>query len=136
MSDAPIPSPPGPTPHLCVRDGAAAIAFYERAFGARTEGRMPSEDGKRILFASLAVNGQHLYLSDHFPEYGMDTAPPEGPPPLTIHLQVDDAHAWFRRAVEAGATPLMPPEPMFWGDTYGRLRDPFGFVWSVAHPTR
>jgi len=26
----------------------------------------------------------------------------------------------------------MPPQDMFWGDRYARLRDPFGHDWSVA----
>jgi PhnB protein len=26
----------------------------------------------------------------------------------------------------------MPPMDMFWGDRYGKLKDPFGHEWSVA----
>jgi hypothetical protein len=26
----------------------------------------------------------------------------------------------------------MPVADMFWGDRYGRFRDPFGHLWSVA----
>jgi uncharacterized glyoxalase superfamily protein PhnB len=47
-------------------------------------------------------------------------------------LQVDDADAWWKRAVEAGAEPLMPVTDMFWGDRYGQFRDPFGVRWSVG----
>jgi uncharacterized glyoxalase superfamily protein PhnB len=36
------------------------------------------------------------------------------------------------RAVDAGATVLMPAEDMFWGDRYGVVTDPFGHKWSFA----
>jgi PhnB protein len=28
----------------------------------------------------------------------------------------------------------MPLENMFWGDRYGKLRDPFGHVWPMGAP--
>ena len=51
---------------------------------------------------------------------------------MKIHLYVDDTDSTFARAVEAGATPEMPPADMFWGDRYGTLVDPFGHKWSIA----
>jgi uncharacterized glyoxalase superfamily protein PhnB len=42
----------------------------------------------------------------------------------------------FARAVRAGATPVMPPADMFWGDRYGVLEDPFGHRWAVMTPQR
>jgi PhnB protein len=30
----------------------------------------------------------------------------------------------------------MPPEDMFWGDRYAKLRDPFGHVWSLGAPIK
>ena len=38
----------------------------------------------------------------------------------------------FGRAVEAGATVLMPVADQFWGDRYGILKDPYGHRWSIA----
>jgi uncharacterized glyoxalase superfamily protein PhnB len=51
---------------------------------------------------------------------------------VTLHLFVDDADAWFARAVKAGATVKMPLQDMFWGDRYGIVEDPFGHSWSLA----
>jgi uncharacterized glyoxalase superfamily protein PhnB len=48
--------------------------------------------------------------------------------------QVKDIDFWWARAVEAGATVVMPIEKMFWGDHYGQLRDPFGIMWSINEP--
>jgi len=50
----------------------------------------------------------------------------------TIHYYVEDVDASFKQAVEPGATVVMPPADMFWGDRYGQLKDPFGHIWSLA----
>lgn len=125
----------GLTPHLQIGDGRGteAIAFYTAAFGATEVRRLLAEDGKRIMHAHLHVNGASLMLHDEFPEF-VDPAHADGGTPrgVTLHLQVDDADAWFGRAVAAGATSRMAPQDMFWGDRYGQLVDPFGHVWAIG----
>jgi PhnB protein len=37
----------------------------------------------------------------------------------------------YERALEAGATSLMPPCDAFWGDRYEIVRDPYGHHWSI-----
>src|SRR5262249_19885734 len=71
---------------------------------------------------------------DEFPEWGGQHKSPLslGGTSVTIHLYVDDVDAWYKRAVDAGATAKMPPADMFWGDRYGVLNDPFGHSWSIA----
>ncbi|UAJ11679.1 VOC family protein [Glacieibacterium megasporae] len=129
----------GLTPHIVILDNRAAeaIDFYKAAFGAEERVRMLAEDGVRLMHAHLEINGASLMLSDDFPEYKGPGATPEGPPARTVlHLQVDDADAWFDRAVAAGATVRMPLQDMFWGDRYGHVSDPFGHVWSIATPIK
>jgi PhnB protein len=70
-------------------------------------------------------------MSDCFPEMGMASQPSNN---FTMHLHVSDVDAWWNRAVEAGAEVTMPLQVMFWGDRYGRLRDPFGINWSLSAP--
>ena len=126
----------GLTPHLAIADKRAseAIDFYKRAFGATEQVRMPAEDGVRLMHAHLTVNGASLMMHDEFPEYvDNESSPPNG---VTLHLQVDDADAWFDRAVAAGASVVMPLENMFWGDRYGQIKDPFGHTWSIATPIK
>jgi PhnB protein len=48
---------------------------------------------------------------------------------------VEDVDSAFERAVKAGANVEMPVADMFWGDRYGKLRDPFGHKWSIATHT-
>lgn len=125
-------------PHLVVDDAAAAIDFYVKAFGATEYGRLPGPDGK-LVHAALDINGSMVMLNDDFPDYndGKPSTPTAlGGSPVTIHLQVTDVDSWFQRAVDAGATVVMPLEEQFWGDRYGSVRDPFGHLWSLGQPVR
>ena len=47
-------------------------------------------------------------------------------------LMVPDIDARFAHAVAEGATAVMPPADMFWGDRYGKVIDPFGHEWQIA----
>jgi PhnB protein len=127
------------TPYLTVFDARAAIEFYQRAFGASESSRMEADDGKRLLHAALALNGSMVMLSDDFPEFngGQRKAPgPEGGTGVTIHLNVADVDAVMAKAVTAGARALMEPADMFWGQRFGKLRDPFGHEWSLGGPVK
>jgi PhnB protein len=125
----------GLTPHLAIGGGRAAqaIEFYKQALGAEELMRHAADDG-RLMHAHLKVNGQSLMLHDHFAEHhgGADLAEPSG---VMLHLQVNDADAWWNRAIEAGAKVIMPLEDQFWGDRYGQIEDPFGHRWSIGAPS-
>jgi PhnB protein len=118
-------------PCLSIDGAKAAIDFYKKAFAAEEISRADAEDGKRLIHAHLRINGGDLYMWDFFPEYGGKA---EAPAAVIIHLEVDDAEAWWKRAVDAGATVTMPIEDTFWGMRYGQLRDPFGHGWSIGAP--
>lgn len=136
MPDAPK-GPGGLTPYITIRDGrgSEAVEFYVRAFGAQEAFRHAADDGKRLLHCHLTINGGALMLSDDFPEYRDDAALPE-PSGVTLHLQVEDADAAWKRALDAGAEVKMPLDDQFWGDRYGQVSDPFGFSWSIASPSK
>lgn len=126
----------GLTPHLAIADKRAseAIDFYTKAFGATENMRIPADDGVRLMHAHLTINGASLMMHDEFPEYvENESGPPDG---VTLHLQVDDADAWFDRAVAAGASVVMPLDNMFWGDRYAQIKDPFGHMWSIGAPIK
>ncbi len=123
----------GVTPYLTIKDGAAsaAVAFYVRAFGATEVFRHPADDGKRLLHAHLLINGASVMLSDDFPEY-RDGVPVGDPAGVTLHLQVADADVIWNQALAAGAVEVLALADQFWGDRYGKIRDPFGHGWSIA----
>ena len=83
------------------------------------------------MHVHVEINGGSMMFNDPFPEYGtMDEAPQN----IVLHLVVDDADAWWKRATEAGAEIVHPIKVEFWGDKYGQLRDPFGVRWGIVGP--
>lgn len=119
-------------PYLRVRDAAAAIGFYQRAFGATERMRLVEPSG-RIGHAELQLGPAVLMLSEEYPEFGL-LAPGEGATiGASIHLHVDDCDALAERAVAAGATLEMPPTDQFYGERSCRVRDPFGHQWLLEH---
>ncbi|CAM2959451.1 hypothetical protein BST27_10865 [Mycobacterium intermedium] len=129
---------PALSPHLVVDNAAAAIDFYVKAFGGEELGRVPRPDGK-LIHAAVQINGFTVMLHDDFPEVtdGKSMTPKAlGGTPVTIHLTVTDVDAKFQRALDAGATVVMPLDDQMWGDRYGVLEDPFGHHWSLGQPVR
>ncbi len=127
--------PPVLAPHLVCDGAAAAIDFYTRAFGAKELFRLPGSNGK-LMHACVSINGAQVMLVDEATNCGMMSPTTLKGTPVTLNLGVDDADAVFAQSVAAGATPVMPPENMFWGDRYGVLQDPFGHRWAVITPIR
>jgi uncharacterized glyoxalase superfamily protein PhnB len=124
----PPPVKGGVVPYLIVDGAMKAADFYQRAFGAETVFAHPVDDKGRTMHVHLYINGSSVMLSDAFPEHGCAFETPQG---FNVTLPVDDIDARFQRAVEAGATVVMPVADMFWGDRYGQLRDPFGVLWAM-----
>jgi PhnB protein len=117
------------TPHLTVKGAAAYVDFLKRAFGAEEQGIMPAPNGK-IMHAQMRIGTSIIMFADQFPEYG--PTPVEGHLPFVLHTYVPDADKTFAKAVAAGCTVTMPLSDQFWGDRYGHVKDPFGFVWAIA----
>jgi len=119
------------TPYLTVDNGAAALDFYKRALGAQVVVRMDGPDGK-IGHAEIKIGDSMLMLGDENPANGTRSPKSLGGSSSGIMLYVEDVDSFFKQATAAGATAMMPPSDMFWGDRFGRFSDPFGHVWSVA----
>jgi len=121
----------GPIPSLSLDGAAAAIDFYERAFGADVLGRMDAPDGK-VAHALLQIGDSYVMLADAFPQSSCRPPSELGVTSVSIFLYVDDVDAVVDRAVSGGATVTVPVDDMFWGDRWGKITDPFGHEWEVA----
>jgi uncharacterized glyoxalase superfamily protein PhnB len=120
------------TPYLCVKGAAKAIDFYKKAFGAEEVMRMTGPDGTSVMHAELKIGDSHIMLGDEWP--GMYCKSPQslGGTAVNLHIYVEDVDKVFTRAIDAGCKPDMPLADMFWGDRYGSLIDPFGYVWNIS----
>lgn len=122
------------TPYLAVDDAAAAIEFYERAFGAEETMRMAGADGN-VGHAEISVGGARIFLADEWPDGGVYGPKRYGGAPVSLVLQVDDVDAVFERAVAAGATVERPVADQPYGERSGWLVDPYGHRWSIGTTT-
>ena len=119
------------TPYLTLNDCARALDFYKRAFGAQEVMRMDGPGGK-IGHAEIKIGDSIIMLSDEMPGSGSRSPQSLGGTTAGVFLYVENADAIFQRAISAGAQVESQLADMFWGDRFGRLKDPFGHSWSVA----
>ncbi len=119
------------TPYFTVRDAARAIEFYKQAFGAQERGVLKTPDGK-VGHAELQIGDSILMLGDEWPDMGVLSPQSIGGSASGIHIYVDNVDEAFERAVKAGAQVEQPVADQFWGDRYGKLKDPFGHRWSIG----
>ncbi|MCT7354241.1 VOC family protein [Streptomyces sp. 15-116A] len=120
-------------PHIMVDDAAAAIDFYQRAFGAREDFRLDAPGGG-VLHAEITIGQSTLMLGDagaDGPDGSFFVAPASlgGGTSVALHVFVPDVDSLVERAAGAGAEILQPPQDMFHGDRTAILRDPSGHVW-------
>jgi PhnB protein len=135
MTDTPRESlMQGVIPYLAIDGARRAVDFYRKAFDAKVFGEisdMPGTD--KVANVSVVINGGVMMLSDHFAEHGQPAA--KAGVGYTLTLVITDGDTWWKRAVDAGCEVTVPFEQQFWGDRYGRLRDPFGIDWAFNEPS-
>ena len=115
--------------HLTVNGAAQYIDFLKRAFDGVELTRSPLPDG-RLLNASVRIADSVVMLNDVFPEFGGEAYQSRRAVRLTLYLP--DADTVWTKALAAGCKVLSPLRDEFWGDRYGEVEDPFGFVWAIA----
>jgi len=119
------------TPYLIVRNAAAAIDFYKKAFNAVELMRFPGPGGK-IMHAEVKIGDSPMMLADEMPEEGHVGPQTLGGVGVSMMLYVEDVDTRFAQAIAAGATIKRPVQDQFYGDRNGTLVDPFGHVWSIG----
>lgn len=118
-----------------------AIAFYEKALGAKTDMRMtfkeapeppppemvPADWGDKIMHASFTIGETMVMASDGCDP---DSKAHSG---FSLSLAVkteQDAERYFA-ALSDGGTVTMPLRQTFWSPRFGMLKDRFGIAWMV-----
>jgi PhnB protein len=100
---------------LTVSDLAAAVTFYQRAFGFSRRGIMNGPDGKP-MHAELTLRGTTLMLGPENSALGKRTAKSIGASPASLFLYVDNVDKVVSKTLSLGATGKGPVMDMFWGD--------------------
>ncbi|NQT74286.1 MAG: glyoxalase/bleomycin resistance/extradiol dioxygenase family protein [Chloroflexi bacterium] len=108
-----------------------ATQFYKTAFGAEETGPpIESEDGNIIMHVMLKIGDSNIMMADTFP--GSWEQGPRDSATASFWVYVEDCDAYFNRATEAGCDILMPIADAFWGDRFGKVKDPYGHCWAIA----
>jgi PhnB protein len=123
------------TAYLTVDGAAGAIAFYQAAFDATERYRLTDPRTGKIGHAELEIEGGLLMLADENPQFNRSPRTLGGVSGK-LSLMVADVDATFRRAVDAGAEPIMEPADMFYGFRNACVRDPAGHEWMIQHKIR
>jgi PhnB protein len=120
----------GIQPELWTERAAAAVAFYQAAFGARVLHLVG--DGDDIV-AQLAIGDAAFWVSSGGSEGPRFSPTAIGGATGRTLLVVDDPDAVLAQAVGAGATPASAMADEH-GWRLGRVVDPFGHEWEIGRP--
>jgi PhnB protein len=118
------------TPRLVVSDGAAAIEFYVRAFGAEEVGERFTGPGGELIHAEVRIGDSVVMLTGESDEARSPSS--AGLVTAILATYWEDVDAAWERALEAGAEVIYPLADQFYGERGGRLRDPFGHQWMLS----
>ena len=111
------------TPYLIVPDVALLIDFLKQAFNAEAVFRSSLPDGS-VSHAEIRIGSSMVMLGQSRGEWK--------PLPTMLYLYVEDVDAWYRRAVNAGASSVKEPTNEFYGDRVAGVQDPAGNQWWMA----
>lgn len=120
--------------YLIVSNSKEAMAFYAKAFGAEP-GLCMDGPGGSTMHAEVKIGNSMVMLTDENPEWGAQSPLTLGGCGSSLHVYLEDVDSAFQQAVDAGCTVVHPVSDMFWGDRYGKLRDPYGHEWGLATHT-
>jgi uncharacterized glyoxalase superfamily protein PhnB len=111
------------TPYLTLSGVARLIDFLKEAFDAKEMHRSTRPDGT-IMHAQVRIGDSAIMMGEIWGDFQAKTA--------ALYLYVPDTDALYRRAVAAGATSIMEPMDMFYGDRNAGVRDFAGNEWWIA----
>ena len=117
-------------PTLSVRNGAAAVEFYKKAFSAGVLFCLADPDGGVV--AELSIKGVRFIVADESPEHENFSPETLGGSTVRMGLIVPDPDSVAKQAITAGAEEIYPVADQDYGYRLGRIKDPFGHHWEIC----
>jgi PhnB protein len=118
-------------PRLVCKDPAIAIDFYSGTFGAVEVVRRPGPDGS-VGHALMTIGPAMIMIEAEWPTLPSRAPAQDGTSPVVIFVYVADVDQTVQRAVDRGASILVPAQDQFWGDRIAWVMDPAGHVWTIG----
>jgi PhnB protein len=111
------------TPYLFVLNAVEMIDFMKQAFDARELECFLQPDGS-VGHGEVRIGDSVVMIAQAREEWQ--------PMPTSLYLYVPDAGAYYKRAIELGATSLMEPGLRSYGNLEAGVKDQFGNIWWLA----
>lgn len=111
------------TPYLTVPDAGRLVKFLKQAFDGIERAKILRPDGT-VLHAQVRIGDSLLMISE-----------PRGqwkPRASMLYFYVADVDATYKRAIKAGATSVIEPVDMFYGDRHACVKDVAENDWWIA----
>ena len=117
-------------PHITLRNVAAGMDYYSKAFGAVVLRRWCNDDGS-VHVAEMQIQGSLFHLHEEMA--GACERSPEtlGGVSSLIGLFVPDPDALILSGEKFGGSVHRPSQDYEYGYRQGTLIDPFGHVWLI-----
>src|SRR5712692_9385511 len=114
------------TPYLVVPDVHEEIAFITSTFGA--QGKVYGLGSAGGFHSEYRIGDSMLMIGGG----GKGSKWKGTPVPVSLHVYVADVDGVYQRALQAGATSLMPPTDMDYGERGAAIEDLGGNHWYLA----
>ena len=118
-------------PYLRVKNAAAAIDFYDKAFGAKELVRITDPVGL-IAHAELELGELRIKLADEMHDQLLLGPQSPSTNSVVLDLIVDKVDTQLEKVLLAGAKLLRPVTDKFYGYRDATVQDPFGHIWIIG----
>ena len=117
-------------PHLAIKVLRPAIAFYEKAFNARTLHTWNNPDGS-VHVAEMSLNDRLFHLHEETTRNVQLSPETVRATTVVIGVFTPAPDELFNQAIAAGATVESPMQDYDYGYRQGTVVDPFGHQWLI-----
>lgn len=109
------------TPYITVKQPDELINFVTQVFGATETFRTTGSAGGTHAEVKIGDSMVMIGGAEHIDAM-----------PVAIHLYIPDVDTAYKRAIDAGATPLFEPADQPYGERSGAVQDANGNKWYIA----
>lgn len=109
-------------PYLIIQNAAAFMDFMMKVFGAKEKYKV-MRDEQTIMHGEVSLGVCTIMFADSTDAHSVQNA--------GLFIYVANADETFQKALDAGATEVMPVSDQSYGRS-GGVKDPFGNTWWVT----
>lgn len=114
---------PPVAPYLVVQDADRLVAFLSQVFDGQLVRRLTRADGS-LSHPEVRIGASIVMVGEAQGGWA--------PMPAMLHVYVEGVDAVYDRALQAGATSIMPPADQVHGDRMSAVQDAHGNQWWIA----